>query len=136
MKMKINQTIKSMRLFYDKMSNSGKILLFISILLILIVFFKSLPNNSSSLSSLKGKEGFSSNESFLLKKGSDIYDDFYSEIYDYLVLNIHKNDYEIKQIMNATEPNGKSVVLDVGCGNGHHVSKLSEEKLRVVGISM
>ena len=134
--MKINQTIKSMSHFYNKMSNSGKILLFISILLILIVFFKSLPNSSSSYSSLKGKEVFSSNESFLFKKGDDIYDDFYSEIYDYLVLNIHKNDYEIKQIMNATEPNGKSVVLDVGCGNGHHVSKLSEEKIRVVGIDI
>lgn len=137
MKIKINQTIKSMTLFYDKMSNSGKILLFISILLILIVFFKSLPSSSSlSPSSLKGKEGFSSNESFLFKKGNDIYDDFYSEIYDYLVLNINKNDYEIKQITNATELNGKSVVLDVGCGNGHHVSKLAEEKLRVIGIDI
>lgn len=136
MKIKINQTMKSITHFYHKMSNCGKILLFISILLILIVFFKSLPSSSSSLYSLKGKEGFSSNESFLFKKGNDIYDDFYSEIYDYLVLNLHKNDYEIKQIMNATEPNGESVILDIGCGNGHHVSKLAEENLRVVGIDI
>jgi ubiquinone/menaquinone biosynthesis C-methylase UbiE len=132
--MKINPIIKSTTLFYHKMSNFGKILFFISIFLILIVFFKSIPLPTSS--SLKGKEGFSSNESFLFKKGNDIYDDFYAEIYDYLVLNIHKNDYEIKQIINETDLNSKSIVLDIGCGNGHHVSKLSEEKLQIVGLDI
>ena len=81
--MKLNQNIQSITRFYYKMSNFGKVLLFITILLILMVCFKSIIPSSSSSSFFKGKgkEGFVSNENFLFKKGNDIYDDFYSEIY-------------------------------------------------------
>ena len=136
--MKLNQNIQSITRFYYKMSNFGKVLLFITILLILMVCFKSIIPSSSSSSFFKGKgkEGFVSNENFLFKKGNDIYDDFYSEIYDYLVFNVVKNDYEIGEIINSTEPNTKSIILDVGCGNGHHVSRLSEDNLNVIGIDI
>jgi SAM-dependent methyltransferase len=134
--MKINQAIKSISHFYYKMSNFGKVLLFVTILLILIAFFKSLPASNLHNSILNGKEGFLSNESFLFKRNNDIYDDFYSEIYDYLVFNVVKNDYEVGQIINATQPNTRSIILDVGCGNGHHVSKLAEDNLNIVGIDI
>ena len=63
--MKINQAIKSISHFYYKMSNFGKVLLFVTILLILIAFFKSLPASNLHNSILNGKEGFLSNENFL-----------------------------------------------------------------------
>ena len=114
------------------MTNFGKLLLFITLLLIMIVFFKSLPLPSKSLF----KEGFVDNTNFLFKKGPDIYDDFYADIYDYLVFNIVKNDYEIGQILNSTNPDSTSVILDVGCGNGHHVSKLADQNMNVIGIDI
>jgi SAM-dependent methyltransferase len=132
--MKINQTIKSMSHCYNKMSNFGKILLFVTILLILIVFFKSLPIPSTNKSLFK--EGFVDSTSFLFKKENEIYDEFYADVYDYLVFNNVKNNYEVGQIINSTEPNSKSVILDVGCGNGHHVAKMAEENMNVIGIDI
>lgn len=128
--MKFSNSIKSLTNLYKKLSNFGKILVFISVLLILIVFFKfinvNLPNT---------KEGFIQEKEFLFKKGPEIYDDFYASIYDHLVFNEVKNDYEVGMILNQDTPNTKSVILDVGCGTGHHVAKLSQNHgVEVLGI--
>ena len=86
--MKNMTPIKSITNIYCKMSNFGKVLVFIALLLIAIVFFKSieLPNS--------GIEGFDIKDKFLFKSGDEVYDDFYANIYDYLVFNtISKNWY-------------------------------------------
>jgi SAM-dependent methyltransferase len=127
----INSILKSISNFYYKLSNFGKILLFITILLILISIFKTGSPYSKYL-----KEGFIEKENFLFKRGLDIYDDFYADIYDYLVFNDIKNEYEVGKIINSTEPNNESIILDIGCGNGHHVSKLAEQNLNIVGIDI
>ena len=77
------KTIKSMANFYNKLSNSGKILVLIAVLLILIVFFKAI---------MPVKEGMVTTDKFLFKQGEDVYDDFYVGIYDYLVFNGIRND--------------------------------------------
>ena len=41
------------------------------------------------------KEGYKQNDTFLFKQDSDVYDDFYANIYDFLVFNNLKNNYEI-----------------------------------------
>jgi len=123
--MKINNSILKI---YKNMSNCGKILIFVAIFLILIVLFKSVNNIN------KNKEGYEQNDSFLFKKGSEIYDDFYVDIYDHLVFNNLKDDYEIGAINNKTSANSKSVILDVGSGTGHHVGKLAQNNLNVTGI--
>jgi SAM-dependent methyltransferase len=136
--MKIHSSIQSMIRTYHKMSCFGKVLLFITLLLIMIVFFKSLPSSSTGSYSpfKKVEEGFIDQTNFLFKKGPEIYDDFYSEIYDYLVFNKVKNDYEVGEILNASTPNSRSVILDIGCGNGHHVAKLAEQNINVIGIDI
>ena len=101
--MKINNSIKSITTFYNKLSPFGKILLFIALLLILIVFFNSI--NKSIV-----KEGFEQSDSFLFKKGNDVYDDFYSGVYDYLVFNTLKNEYEVGSIINSSIPTETSVI--------------------------
>jgi len=109
------------------MSNIGKILLFIALLLIVIVFFRVIK---------PVKEGYINNKEFLFKQGNDVYDDFYAEVYDYLVFNEVRNDYEVGIIVNNTMPNEKSVIADIGCGTGHQVDKLSAKNLNVIGIDL
>ena len=121
--------LKNMMNFYKKMTTVGKVLLFVALLLILVVFFNSPDFNSRS-----NKEGYEQNDTFLFKKGPEIYDGFYATIYDQLVFNNLKDDYEITQIVNRTTPTSASVILDVGSGTGHHVAKMAEKGLNAVGI--
>ena len=128
--MKIKNPIKSITNLYSKLSIFGKILILTSLLLIIIVFFKYVDKLKPNK-----KEGFQQQQEFLFKKGVDIYDDFYANIYDFLVFNEMRNDYEVGLILNQNIPNTKSVILDVGSGTGHHVAKLADNKnLEVIGI--
>ena len=121
------KTIKSMTIFYNKLSNSGKILVLIAILLILIVFFKAI---------MPVKEGMVTSDKFLFKQGEDVYDDFYVGIYDYLVFNGIRNDYEVGQIINKSNPTEASIIADIGCGTGHQVANLSSKGLKVIGVDI
>lgn len=121
------KTFKSLSHFYEKLSTIGKILLFIVLLLAVILFFKSV---------IHVKEGMTTSKEFLFKKGNDVYDDFYANIYDYLVFNTIKNDYEVGTIINSTSPSEISIIADIGCGTGHQVASLSEKNLKVIGIDI
>ena len=69
---------------YSKFSTWGKVLLFASLLIICIMLMSGFN---------KMKEGFEQSDKFLFKSGNDIYDDFYADIYDYLVFSNQKDDY-------------------------------------------
>jgi SAM-dependent methyltransferase len=121
------KSLKSLTNFYNKLSNFGKILVFIAFLLIAIVFFKS---------ALPSKEGMTNSEKVLYKEGTAVYDDFYANIYDYLVYSSIKNDYEVGTIINNTAPTETSVIADIGCGTGHHAGNLSAKNLKVIGVDI
>jgi len=129
--------LKSIENTYNKLSTFGKILIFTILLLIIVIFFKHLSkfgkNNSNEL-----REGFMQSENFLFKEGEDVYDDFYAGVYDHLVYNQYKNDYEIGMVINNTGPTSKSVIADIGCGTGHQVAKLNEKikNIKVIGIDI
>ena len=110
---------------YKKTSIWGKVLVFTVVLIVLIVLFKGSKKNT---------EGFQQDDSFVLKTGPSIYDDFYADIYDYLVFNSLKDTYEMKEILKHTKPTSTSVILDVGCGTGHHVGMLTAKEINVVGV--
>lgn len=118
---------KSLNICYNELSNYGKILLFIAILFISVIFFKQLQVN---------KDGFTTGEKFEFKKGIDSYDEFYADIYDYLVFNNAKNDYEVSSILNVTKPTETSVIADIGCGTGHHVNALAQKGLNITGVDI
>tara|TARA_Y100000780_G_C13692883_1_gene420261 strand:+ start:1834 stop:2766 length:933 start_codon:yes stop_codon:yes gene_type:complete len=85
----------------------------------------------------KHKEGFIQKEKFVTKYNENIYDDFYSSIYDELVFDNVKNNYEIGEIIRTTkmEPE-RSIVLDVGSGSGHHVQMLNEKGIDTHGLDL
>lgn len=126
--MNLKSTIKSLGSAYNKSSLWCKILIFISLLLVLILVFKG--------TGIKRKEGFEQRDQFLIKTGPEIYDKFYASIYDYLVFNNLKNDFEIGEIINKSTPSTQSRILDIGCGTGHHVSSLGSKGLDVLGIDI
>jgi SAM-dependent methyltransferase len=83
---------------------------------------------------MKNKEGFEQSETFLLKTNDDLYDNFYTSIYDELVFNSLKNDYEVGEIINKTSVSSQSIILDIGSGTGHHVAKLKERGFNAIGL--
>lgn len=117
--------LKICKKVFNKSSIWGKLLILIAIILLVVVIFK----NSS-------KEGFIQKEQFLFKSGADLYDEFYANIYDYLVFNSIKNDYEIGEIVNKTSPTSVSKILDVGCGTGHRVASFAAKNMDVLGIDI
>jgi SAM-dependent methyltransferase len=121
--------ITSISKCYNTASNVGKILIFVSILLLFIIFFKSIN---------KTKEGMNtySSDTFTFKEGNDVYDDFYVDIYDHLVYNQIKNDYEIGIILNNASPTEISTIADIGCGTGHQVASLTDKNVSVIGIDI
>jgi SAM-dependent methyltransferase len=123
--MNLQKMIKSLGSAYNKSSLWCKLLILMSILLLLVLVFKGFN---------KKREGFEQQDQFLIKSGSGIYDDFYADIYDYLVFNNLKDDYEVGYIMNSASPSSQSKILDVGCGTGHHVALLGSKGLDVLGV--
>lgn len=80
------------------------------------------------------KEGFEDKKEFVEKKGEGIYDDFYASVYDSLVYNGFKNDYEVGEIVNLTSPSSSSSILDLGAGTGHHVNAFKNKGFNCIGI--
>lgn len=126
MKNPINQIVHT----YNKCSNWGKILIFLVILLALVIFFNSLHEK------YKLKEGFEESGNPLFYSGTALYDDFYVDIYDQLVYNKLKDDFEIGEVVNQTTPSSESIILDIGSGTGHHVGSLAEKGYKVTGIDI
>lgn len=125
----LSQQINSIGKIYNKSSTWGKIFILFLLLVLIVVIFKGTKSTSK-------REGFQQNDQFLIKRDGEVYDHFYADIYDYLVFNEIKNEFEIGEIVNKTSPSSKSVILDIGCGTGHHVSRLAQQDLNVIGIDI
>lgn len=121
----ITKPLQSISIMYKKTSTWGKVLFIVILLLIVVGIFRS---------SKSGKEGFEQTDKFMFKTDGDVYDDFYSDIYDQLVFSNVKDNYEIGQIVNSTKPTQESIILDVGSGTGHHVGLLNKKGFNAIGL--
>ena len=80
-------------------------------------------------------EGFQQKEPFTIQRGSNVYDEFYSEIYDRLHNTETRSEKEAVEIINATQPDKtNSHFLDIGCGTGCLVNALKQKGYTAVGI--
>lgn len=81
-------------------------------------------------------EQFRQKEKFLLKQNNDVYDRIYAPIYQVVMEDPKKINYELSQITDLTHLNNKSNVLDIGCGVGGHLIHLSYNypSLRCLGL--
>ena len=120
---KVNRNIISL---YKKSSLWMKVLIIVScLLLIAMIYNRNKPY----------VEGFTQKKKFIMKKGDQVYDIFYVDIYDDLVFDSNKNNFEIGEIMRNTNMNPKkAVVLDIGSGCGHHVKLLSSKGCNTIGL--
>ena len=132
----ISDQINSLISGYNNSSPWAKTFILTLLLLLFIAYMRNAggPNGISDGPSLM--EGFEQHDKFVFKQGPAVYDDFYASIYDYLVYNQQKDQYEIGEIIAKTTPTTQSRILDVGCGNGHHVGLLTSQKMDVTGMDI
>lgn len=126
----IMKIIKNIVKSIKKLNTWSKSVLFLSIILITIIV-------SNKYSEPIGIEAFTQMEKYVQKKGNDIYDSFYCGIYDSLVLDDVKNNYEVEEIMRNTISKKENVrLLDVGSGTGRHAELFSNLGVEVYGIDI
>jgi SAM-dependent methyltransferase len=84
------------------------------------------------------KEGFkdTSNKEFVINKNQDVFDDFYVSVYDDLMHNVGKNNFEIGEITEIEAITDKNTLLDVGSGTGHHVEAFSQKGIKATGVDI
>ena len=109
-----------------------------SILLIVVTFnmLTKLTKRDGWSASFPVIEGFEQKDSFIFKEGNAVYDNFYVSLYDQLVYNQQKNNFEVGEIINATKPTQESIILDIGSGTGHHVALLEAQGFKTRGVDI
>lgn len=105
-----------------------QIILFLSIIFIFIIFYKQIRK-------LREPEGFVQKEKFIVKYNNDIYDSFYSEIYDEINKTNIRLEKELSIIINLTQADyNNSYFLDIGSGTGYAVNELNELGYNAFGV--
>lgn len=108
-----------------KVKGWSKIALITGIILIILMFVNK---------DIIYKEGFVQKDKFVLKRGTEIYDDFYVDFYDDLLLDQVKNDFEVGEIKRLIKIKSINRVLDIGSGTGRHVDLLNKEGYKAEGL--
>lgn len=99
--------------YLNKINNLEKFLIVLMLLVLLLLLFK------------KNHEGFiQKNKNIITHTDTNIYDDFYANLYDILLYNKFKNIYELKIINKNKSLNKQSYILDIGCGTGNHINQI------------
>jgi len=102
-------------------------------LLILLVIIFVLVNVYRTYTPVK--EGFiDQKEKFVVKKGINLFDDFYVNIYDELFYRELVNQYEVGTIENITKPTSESNFLIIGSNTGHVANQIHKQGSKVIGL--
>ena len=101
----------------------------ICIVIALYIVFKLLEYINYQNKFVEGMEGIGielpDEKKYTYIRGTELYDDFYSKIYDNLLVSSHKDRYIIKQLSEGNiNLNDSSNILDIGCGTGNMTNEL------------
>ena len=84
------------------------------------------------------KENFEKRGELVVKKGDNIYDDFYAEIscINYNDCQPNRNEFEVGTVKKITKLSKTSNILDIGSGTGHHVAEFTNNGFKAQGIDI
>lgn len=131
-----------MSLFFGKASRTGfisgkyySVEMFILLLLLIFVWIFSIwwKRKYGWKSKILPSEGFSQDRSYVLNQSS-IYDDFYVEIYDSLMLSGEMSSYTWNAFKKAVQPYSSAKFLDVGSGTGSMVHTVATSGYSCIGV--
>lgn len=120
-----------------KSNTFSKALVLIIAVIVLYYVLRNVVGNGShtNIEGFTGDSNFVQTKPFETHEGDSVYDTFYSKIYDQLTFNDAKVDYEINEMLRATQADRtKANILDVGCGTGSHCAALKEKGFKVQGM--
>ena len=124
---KLIQTLKRLLKNFKKLSIWFRLtMIFLVILIAFVTANKYYPQ----------REAFTQERKFIMKKGINVYDDFYADIYNELLHDSRKNDYEIGEIIKTTNLTSKSLILDIGSGTGQHVAEFNDKGFDAIGLDL
>jgi 2-polyprenyl-3-methyl-5-hydroxy-6-metoxy-1,4-benzoquinol methylase len=123
--MNIMKTMKKVQNMLKKSSIWFKLVILSLIVLVIANFVK---NNEPKV------EGFEQKKKFVTKDNNNLFDDFYCEVYNELIFDPNKNNYEVTELDKIADIDSKSKILDVGCGLGHHVDYYREKGVNIQGL--
>ena len=108
---------------FNKLNTWAKWLLAFGMVLIYIILTKT-----------KSRENFKSQNKFETKNNKNIYDKFYAEMYDDLIYDNGKSQYEVNEIISKTSADGDDLLLDIGSGTGMHVDIYNKKGIPAEGV--
>lgn len=114
---------------FKKSSVWGKIF-FVFLLVISALLILNITSNN------EGFDDLTQAKQIVVNKGTKVFDNYYSNVYDKLFYNKRKNDFEVDYIVTKTKPNKHSNILDIGSGTGHHVAEFTENGINALGIDL
>lgn len=125
--MGIEKLYNNIEKYLKKMHVWMNLLIVLALIFILIIIYKSFQ---------PVQEGFinEQKEQFVVKKGFDLFDDFYVGIFDELFFREIVNEYEVGNIINITKPTTESKLLIINSGTGHIADIFSKEGIDVIGL--
>lgn len=123
---KVEKMYNRLERYLRKMPVWFHLLILLALIFILVVIYKS--HNEVI-------EGFmDQRETFVVKKGFNLFDDFYVSIYDELFYRELSNQYEVGSIENIIKPTTESNMLILGSGTGHIANEFHKQGVNVIGM--
>lgn len=117
---------------YNLQKKMKKVSIWVKLMILLLIIYL-IHRTVIAYDNVEGFESTGQTKKFVLKQ-DDLFDDFYVNIYDKLVYNEYKNEFEVGEIVKNTKPNERSRILDIGSGTGHHVNLFTKKGIDCVGV--
>lgn len=106
--------------------------MFVLLLLLILAWLYLFWKKERKLHSVS--EAFTQDSPFVISSNSDIYDDFYAEIYDSLMLSDERAAHFWSAFTKAVQPFQHARFLDVGSGTGAMVDRVADSGFHCIGV--